>query len=183
MGLLMQNQRDRAYFNWLISQVEVNSPRSYINLFEKIHGTDFVWIIPNDDNRVYDGFDLRTEFVDGTHGWKLEDVMKLDVMTDKGASVFEVLIGLSRRIAFTAGGEAPWWAWQLLGNLGLHKFPDPLSRKKADALDEILEALIWRTYQRDGRGGFFPLNEPIEDQTKVEIWYQMNQYAMEIQEQ
>jgi hypothetical protein len=179
----MLTLRDGAYFSWLISQIEVRSPKSYTHLFAKLHETEFVWIIPNDDNRIYDGLDLRTEFVDGTHGWKLEDVMRLDIMTEKGASVLEVLIALSRRVAFTCDGEAPWWAWELLGNLGLFRFPNPLSKKKAERVDEILEALIWRTYRRDGKGGFFPLTEPLEDQTKVEIWYQLNQYAMEIQEQ
>lgn len=179
----MTARRDQEYFTWLISQIEVRSPKTYTQLFEKLHGTEFVWIVPNDDNRVYDGLDLRTEFVDNTHGWRLEEIMQLEIMMGKGASVLEVLIGLSRRVAFTCGGEAPWWAWELLGNLGTYRFPDPLTRKKNEKIDEILEALIWRTYQRDGKGGFFPLNEPIDDQTKVEIWYQMNQYAMEIQEQ
>lgn len=179
----MTTLRDRKYYEWLISQIEVNSTRTYFGVLEKLHETEFVWIIPNDDNRVYDGLDLRTEFIDNTHGWKLEDIMQLKIMTGKGASILEVLIGLSRRIAFTAGGEAPWWAWQLMGNLGLYKFPDPLTKRKSERLEDILEALIWRTYQRNGEGGFFPLNDPMDDQTKMEIWYQMNQYAMEIQEQ
>lgn len=174
---------DFLYFNWLVSQIEVNSVKTYNGLFEKMHETEFVWVVPRDDNRVFDGLDLRTEFVDNTHGWKLEDILKLDVMTGKGASVLEVLIALSRRVAFTAGGEAPWWAWQLIGNLGLYRFPDPFNKRKSEKVEEILDALIWRTYQRNGEGGFFPLNDPTEDQTKVEIWYQMNQYAMEIQEQ
>jgi hypothetical protein len=47
-------------------------------------------------------------------------------------------------------------------------------------VEEILYALIWRTYDPDGVGGFFPLAWPKEDQTKIEIWYQMNAYAKEI---
>lgn len=174
---------DSRYFGWLISQIEINSKRTYNGLLARLHETEFVWTVPNDDNRVYDGLDLRTEFIDETHGWKLEEIMRLPLMTGKGASVLEVLIGLSRRVAFTCGGEASWWAWQLMGNLGLYRFYDPFTSSKARRLDDILEALIWRTYQRDGKGGFFPLTDPKEDQTKVEIWYQMNQYAMEIQEQ
>jgi hypothetical protein len=176
------SHRDWKYFSWLVAQIEINSTKSYLNLLEKLHETEFVWIVPNDDNRVYDGLDLRTEFVDNTHGWKLEEIMELPIMTGRGVSVLEVLIALSRRVAFTCGGQAPWWAWQLMGNLGLYRFPDPLTRKKAERVNDILEALIWRTYQRDGKGGFFPLADPIEDQTKVEIWNQMNRYAMEIQE-
>jgi len=40
--------------------------------------------------------------------------------------------------------------------------------------------LIWRDYHADGRGGFFPLTNPDTDQTKVEIWYQMNAYVTEM---
>jgi hypothetical protein len=178
----MADPTDRKYFDWLVSQIEINSTKTYNDLLDRLHNTEFIWVIPNDDNRVKDGLDLRTEFCDDTVGWQTEDIMQLPIMTGKGASVLEVLIGLSRRVAFTCGGEAPWWAWQLMGNVGLYKFSDPLGRMKAERLDDILEALIWRTYQRDGEGGFFPLNDPKEDQTKVEIWYQMNQYAMEIQE-
>jgi hypothetical protein len=178
----MARSRDQKYLDWLISQIEINSTKTFHDALDCLHNTEFVWIVPNDDNRVYDGLDLRTEFVDGTHGWALDEIMQLPVMTGKGASVLEVLIGLSRRVAFTCGGEAPWWAWQLMGNLGIFRFPDPLSRHKRNRLHELLEVLIWRTYARNGEGGFFPLTNPKEDQTKVEIWYQMNQYAMEIQE-
>lgn len=178
----MPQKNDRNYYNWLIDQIEVHSSRTYHEMFRQLHETEFIWIVPNDDNRVYDGLDLRTEFVDNTHGWPLDEIMNLPIMTGRGASVLEVLIGLSRRTAFTCGGQAPWWAWQLIGNLGLFKFSDPLNARKKERLHDKLEALIWRTYAYDGKGGFFPLNDPKEDQTKVEIWYQMNEYAMEIQE-
>lgn len=178
----MDPVRNRKYFEWLTSQIEFNSTKTYLGLLDHLHNTEFVWVVPNDDNRVYDGLDLRSEFIDGTHGWALDEILRLPIMTGEGASVLEVLIGLSRRVAFICGGEAPWWAWQLMGNLGLYKFSDPMTRRKTDQLNEILEALIWRTYARNGEGGFFPLNDPKEDQTKVEIWYQLNQYAMEIQE-
>ena len=174
--------QDRKYYEWLLAQIEVRSKNTYNDLFERLHNTEFVWIVPHDDNRVGDGLDLRSEYLHGTVGWDHEEVMRFPIMTGKGASVLEVLIALSRRTAFTCGGDAPWWAWQLIGNLGMYRFYDPMSKAKYAQLEEILEALIWRTYKRNGEGGFFPLNDPKEDQTKVEIWYQMNQYAMEIQE-
>jgi len=52
---------------------------------------------------------------------------------------------------------------------------------KAEQVDEILESLIWRTYDPDGHGGFFPLRRPKGDQTEEEIWHQMNLYVGEIQ--
>src|SRR4051812_31166616 len=100
----MTQARDQQYLDWLISQIEFNTTKTYQGLLDCLHATEFVWIVPNDDNRVYDGLDLRTEFVDGTHGWALDEIMQLPVMTGKGASILEVLIGLSRRVAFTCGG-------------------------------------------------------------------------------
>jgi hypothetical protein len=97
----------------------------------------------------------------------------------QGATALEVLIALSRRVAFNAGGEPEVWAWKLLKNLRLHKATDPFTPEKANRVDEVLYALIWRTYKPNGQGGFFPLQWDPEDQTKVEIWYQMNKYVAE----
>jgi hypothetical protein len=57
---------------------------------------------------------------------------------------------------------------------------DPLTQTKLEKVEIILEDLIWRTYRPNGQGGFFPLKNPQEDQTKIEIWYQLNEYVMEI---
>jgi hypothetical protein len=95
--------------------------------------------------------------------------------------MLEILVSLSRRVAFTAGGEATFWAWKLLENLNLTRMYDPLTARKSQKIDDILDRLIWRTYESNGNGGFFPLNWPLDDQTKVEIWFQMNEYVNEIQ--
>jgi hypothetical protein len=161
---------EQEYFRWLTDRVQEDGhPRkTYGNLFRMLYDTEFVWIIPNDDNRVMDGLDLRVEFFHSR------------VALRKPCSVLEVLVALSRRLAWLAGGSAEGWAWQLLCNLELHKFRDPISQRKTQQVDEILYALIWRTYYPDGTGGFFPLTWPKEDQTKVEIWYQMHAYVKEI---
>ena len=172
-----QNQIEHEYFEWLISQISVNGRRTYNELFERMYNVEFVWTVPHDGNRVQDGLDLRTEFFYEVVGRKYR---KRD-LTLEGVSVLEVLVSLSRRVAFTAGGDSYSWAWRLIKNLRLHKISDPLTEQKANKIDEILEDLIWRTYQRDGQGGFFPLKRTAEDQTKVEIWYQMNAYIMENQ--
>jgi hypothetical protein len=163
----MITEADQQYFEWLISQIYIPNSKSYYDLFERLHETEFVWMVPNDDNRVGDGLDLRREF--------------RNVMKGKGASVLEVLVALSQRTAFIAGGQdAPHWAWKLLKNLRLTRMFDPFTENKADRVEQILEDLIWRTYQPNGLGGFFPLKRPNEDQTKIEIWYQLNEYVMEI---
>jgi hypothetical protein len=118
---------------------------------------------------VEDGLDLRTEFLGGSHYEVLQ----------QGVSVLEVLVALSRRLAFNADGDPDKWAWQLIVNIGLAKFKDPLRIVDKAAIEDILEKMIWRQFERDGRGSFFPLRYAKEDQTKTELWYQMNAYINE----
>lgn len=167
MNPLLNNR----YFRWLISQIQIPNDNSYLYLFERMHNLEFIWTIPNDDNRIQDALDLRKEFEEENPG-----ELKLSFV-----SLFEILICLSRRLEFTAGGSAPEWAWQLLDNLNLIKMSDPVSGFDISRIDDILYTLVWRTYNENGEGGFFPLKNPKEDQTKVEIWYQMNAYVIENQ--
>lgn len=177
-------QVDRDYYRWLIKQIEIHGKnRTFFDLFEIMHNTEFSWFVPNDDNRVHDGLDLRTEFLYGTHGVPAHEVLQYKLMTLKGATFLEVLIALSRRTAFIAGGEPQFWAWKLIENLDLNNMNDPLTERKRAKVADILDKVIWRTYESNGEGGFFPLNWPKEDQTKVELWYQMNKYVLEIQEE
>jgi hypothetical protein len=164
------NKIDYEYYEWLVSQVAVPNNKTCNDLFERMHNLEFVWFIPNDDNRVQDGLDLRYEYLD-------EAKRRLAL---EGATLLEILISLSRKVAFTAGGDERRWAWKLLKNLRLHKMTDPLEGNRLDRVDDILHTLVWRTYERNGQGGFFPLKNSPDDQTKVEIWYQMQAYVIEM---
>jgi hypothetical protein len=160
-----------VYLLWLEPQLGVDQqPRRYSNLIRLLGTKPFVWLVPHDNNRIEDGLDIRREFY-----------AKTSIKGDLGpCSVLEVLVALSRSLSFIADGSASGWAWQLLCNLNLDKVPDPIGPKKARTTDEILEALVWRTYSKDGQGGFFPLAWPEQDQRDVELWYQMQYYADEI---
>ena len=162
-------QIDYDYFEWLVSQIHIPNGKNYNELFEVMHNTEFHWTIPNDDNRIQDGIDLRGYFLDGR-----KKEIKLE-----GATLLEILVSLSKKLAFTASGNPKKWAWKLLKNLRLTKMSDPLTEADVERINDVLDALIWRTYQPNGKGGFFPLQHPEEDQTKVELWYQMNKYVME----
>lgn len=168
------SQVNQDYYEWLTSQISIPNGNSYNELFTLMHEVEFVWTVPNDDNRIHDGLDLRTEFANTTYPQFRLQGLELD-----GATFLEVLVALSRRTAFTAGGDQEEWAWALIRNLRLHKKSDPLSENDIFKVNDTLYSLIWRTYRPDGRGGFFPLKNPEEDQTKVEIWYQMNKYVIE----
>lgn len=167
----MNQALHEAYLDYLAPQVGADPDNgSYWDLLRLMHSTEFVWFVPNDDNRLVDGLDIRAEWLD-----------QIELSVDMGpCSFLEVLVGLSRRMAFMAGESAEGWAWQLLVNLGLDRMSDPLSRYKTRKAEDILETVIWRTYEPDGTGGFFPLVHPLADQRKIELWYQMGAYVEEI---
>jgi hypothetical protein len=167
---------DSLYLTWLYDQVgDVkvrNKSLTYWNLFRQMYATEYIWLVPNDDNRVEDGRALRQEWIHeqefpvGPDWWA------------RGCSFLEMLIGLARRLAFEGDGHPDVWFWHLIENLGLQDCTDDI-RYDHDEVDERINAVIWRTYDRNGRGGLFPLRRARRDQRNVELWYQMNAYLLE----
>lgn len=174
MTTMTMKTLDHEYYIWLTEHIAVPNNKTYLGLFERMHNIEFVWIVPHDDNRVQDGLDLRSDFVNRRGG--------AGELHLAGATCLEVLVGLSHRLAFIADGghNSRQWAWTLLRNLGLNRFSDPITPQQADRIDDILHKLIWRDYHADGRGGFFPLQNSVVDQTKIEIWHQLNAYVSEM---
>lgn len=165
------NPIDYEYFEWLTSQIFVNPGKSFDELFELMHNTEFVWFVPNDDNRVQDGMALRHEFLDSRR-----QKLKLPYVT-----FLEVLIGLSRQTSFIVGGEdAKRWAWRLIKNIGLNRMSDPLTDIRKTQAAELIEDVIWRNYEPDGKGGFFPLKNAKQNLTEVELWGQLQLYSIEL---
>jgi hypothetical protein len=173
----MDKPLDESYFVWLYRQVgsvEITNPsRTYWGLLKQLYIKEFVWVVPNDDNRAEDGRDLRQEFVDD------EEIDAVDeVWMRLGCSMLEMLIGLSRRLSFEAGGESRTWFWNLLEKVHLDKFADN-TELPASRIDDTLDRIIWRTYSNSGRGGLFPLSKTKDDQRRIEIWYQLSAYLLE----
>lgn len=175
----MSARLDDQYFEWLYSTVAAtknrNPARSFWILLRQMHSTEFVWFVPNDDNRVEDGLELRDEFV-----------TELGLVPDPewmglGCSVLEMLVALARRCGFQRSETTDEWFWRLVEHIGLRSYND---RKLANGsllseVDETINQLIFRTYGPAGEGGLFPLKRPHRDQTKVELWYQMQAYMIE----
>lgn len=168
---------DNRYLTWLYSQVANpntrTGPRTYWNLCNQLVHIEFAWFVPNDDNRAEDGRELRAEWTatfkeDAPHEW-----------LSLGCSFLELLIGLARRLAFETDGSVSDWFWQLISNLGLSGYNDGRGNFKHEEVEDITSAVIWRTYDRDGNGGLFPLRRASKDQRKVEIWYQLSEYLLQ----
>lgn len=172
---------EESYFVWLYSQIGSTklrtSTKTYWSLARQLHQKEFVWVVPNDDNRVADGRQLRYEFLIE------QGITEVDIDAEwmsEGCSFLEMLIALSRRLWFEDGGDARDWFWRMLDNLGIDRFNDrhynPLYERE---INETLENVIWRNYSPDGRGGLFPLKHSQEDQRDVEIAYQFSAYLIE----
>lgn len=168
------DETQRAYFDWLTRQVA--GGQRLRPLLRLLYQKQFVWIVPNDDNRLADGWDLRDEFLREQPGADVESVRSLP---NFWVSTLEVLIALSRRLEFQTSISARIWAKQLLENLDLHRLTGRLTPDQEDYADEVLDRLIWRRYKMSGEGGFFPLRTETQDQRKLEIWDQMSIYLNE----
>ena len=141
----------------------------------QLYVKEFVWLIPNDDNRAEDGKELRYEFIN-EQGIDEVDQEWLDL----GCSVLEMMIALARRAAFESDDEVVEWFWRFIFNLGLNNHTDIAYASKTEReVDNVLDTVIFRTYDADGLGGLFPLTHPRQNQRKVELWYQLAAYLLE----
>lgn len=177
----MSEQLDDLYLDWLYSQVASTERKAKTQTFwclmRQLFHKEFVWFVPNDDNRVQDGRDLRYRFVEERHvpnverGW-----------FEQGCSMLELCISLAQTLAFEdmRGRSTKFWFWQLMENVGLEQCTDAQYREETDArVDDILDRIIFRTYEGTGRGGLFPLRDPSQDQREVELWYQLCAYLLQ----
>lgn len=168
---------DDLYLPWLYSQVDArsvkkrNPARTHWTLLRQLHRIEYIWLIDRDDNRAEDGRALRYEW-DDTHDFRVTHEWLL-----RGCSFLEMLIALSRRLAFEADGHADVWFWHLLDNIDLAQSNDH-SNFDPHVVEEAVNTVIWRTYDRNGRGGLFPLKHAQRDQRKAEVWHQMNEYLL-----
>ncbi len=174
----MNEPLENLYFNWLCAKVHVvrrpTPSTSYDTLFRTLHNTEFIYILPRDDNRAEDGKELRREFL---IAGGFPD--HLEWRTQVPCSVFEMLIAFSRRAELNSiDTSAKDWFWEFLDNLGLREVNDA-ARVHIEEIQDTLEHFMWRNYTPDGDGGLFPLRNPESDQTKREIWDQFCDYLVD----
>lgn len=173
-----------VYFQWLCDKINASyNKKSYTLLMCALHRKDFIWLVPNDDNRAYDGEKLREEFAEVFNYPNVGDL-------DRPCSMLEMLVALSDRCDDIManpdlyGGSSKWF-WVMMNNIGLDEFTDEFideayGRANAEfRINEKLNKLLSRDYERNGFGGLFPLNSSKVDQRKTEIWYQMSEYLVE----
>lgn len=170
---------DERYLNWLYGQVASvktrHRHRTFWSLFRQLHETIFVAIVSHDENRIGDCRDLRYEYLAAA-----EDEEGDPDWTRSPSSMLELLIVLSRALAFEMDDKVETWFWHLIDVLELEQFNDRAYNQAAqEEISQTLDRVIWRTYGADGHGGLFPLRKADRDQRDVELWYQLNAYLLE----
>lgn len=158
------------YYIWLVDMVDFDSHDNYSRLLEYLHNKNYIWKVPNDDNRTKDGLELREKFKDET------DYLNYYPLT-RPCSVLEMLIAFSDRInKDVMDGEytIAYWFWLMLDNLGLQECTD-------DNFDpEFIDSVLDNWMNRDTKNGFksgnlttlFGKDADFHD----ELWFQMQEY-------
>lgn len=172
----MSELLDDRYLDWLYAMVGLQEENvHHYHLMKQLLSREFVYMpaAVGDGNRAADGMYLRRQFAKSDISIRPdEDWFKI------ACSILEMMIGLSRHLAFNAEGEVGEWFWHLVNNLGLTRYND--GRWNGRRIDEVIERLVWRQYSYDGNGGLFPLLRPHDDQRYVELWFQMEAYILEL---
>jgi hypothetical protein len=160
----MSGPIQEEYFDWLCAKAISPYISNYWDLLQMLYKIEFVWVVPRDRNRVEDGLELREYFLNES-GWDE------DSSFDEPCSVLEVLIAFSGRMSFQTGISVKDCFWMCMENLHLNDFRQ-VGESDIPVIEDIIHTFVWRTYDYNGYGGLFPLDDPKEDQRKVEIWYE-----------
>lgn len=158
------------YFDWLLDKIDFNR-RGYNDLMQTLFEIPFVIIIDRDKNRELDAMDLFYEYIDSRTSIYRSYI-----------SVLEILIALAIRIDNEYIGDPSdpnpeHIFWEMCCNLGLEKYTN--RKFNYDSVRSIIEEWLYRDFDYDGEGSIFPIKDPIQDQRKIEIWSQMQEYLSE----
>ena len=174
---------DDLYLEWLYTQIlpasNANPRRSYWELTRKLYSTEFLYFVPNDENRAWDGIDLREVFFNQNPSVAFDGAWY-----EQECSVLEMILGLAHRADFLAdrdaleGGPGAWF-WEFIKNVGLERYTDyTINTKALEEIDYILDRINTRAYSSNGEGGLMPNPKSRRDQRRVELWSQLNAYLL-----
>lgn len=162
------------YQSWLVQKV-CGRRKRYNQLMSYLHRTDFVSRIGRDANREDDGMQLRNDFCE-------ENNLPLYLFDYQRCSVLEMLAALAIRIddEYIGDPNRPDPGnifWEMIQNLELDHYTDRRFEEKE--VHNIVHKWLFRDFDPNGDGSIFPLKYARKDQTKIEIWDQMNAYISE----
>lgn len=182
-----QEQFISGYFKWVIGQAfaKEQSQYRYNGALVMLFNIPFYWLITSDANRAGDASVFRHyERAQLERHKHSIDSAWLDAWANANPSVLEVLVGIAERWHQFYEFEPPYFFTHLFRNLGLHVYQGPNLRVSQDEqIAKIVDRWLSRQFKPNGEGSPFPLkdnkfrNHP--DMRLLDIWGQMNAYALE----
>lgn len=163
------------YFDWLYFIVVRDNRikrKSYRKLLSLLHSIDFEYSVDYDENRAYDGRNLRWWYVDDGGDASIFD-------WEQPCTVLEVLIGMAFQMKNIMEDPEEYtdvdrWFWMMLENIDLADMSNSKFNKRY-VLDRV-DMFMHRTYDSDGDGNIFYIKDCREDLREVELWCQMCWY-------
>ena len=180
--MLSENDISNAYFEWMYDLVcgkRYSKSISYRKLLSLLHGTEFTYIIPKDENRAEDGIDLRYRFA-----YDHADIENAELYLSGPCSVLEMMVSLAIRCEETimcdpdVGDRTGQWFWGMIVSLGLGSMSD--SRFDRRFVELTISRFLNHEYEQNGHGGLFTLRHCDRDLRTAEIWQQMCWYLNEV---
>lgn len=169
------------YFEWLCGLVcnyRSSNAISYDKLLMRLHSIEFTYILDMDENRAKDGIELRWRYA-WEHG--MSDVPRC---LDGPCSVFEMMVALSVYCEQNImddpniGNRTGQWFWGMIVNLGLGAMTD--IRFDRRFVDDTIRRFLNRTYERNGKGGLFKIEQCDHDVRDLDIQHQLCRYLNSI---
>lgn len=179
---MLRDELQNLYFDWLYDMMcegRYAKEISFRKLFVQLHQTEFIYLIERDENRAFDGIDLRYRFA--------LDCGYMDIYEeylDGPCSVLEMLVALALICEEhimddpLMGNRTAQWFWRMIVNLGLGGMSDTHFNKRH--VIESIDIFLNREYSPDGRGGLFTIKNCDRDLREVEIIYQLYWYLNSI---
>lgn len=166
------------YFDWLCGQIDDQdfNPSRYQLLLGKLYHTEFTWTIQNDKNRAYDGEELRDRYAEAT----VQDCRTVRMFLNFPCTILEMMVALAIRCEtqimedLFVGPRIGRWFRAMLKSMGVVHDMDDLFDE--EYVDYIIDCFLDRTYEYNGDGGLFKVDDPPDDMRNLEIWYQMQLY-------
>lgn len=163
------------YFEWLMAKVGGNVPphNNYRLLITHLHSVEYRYTLPDDSSRASKGQNLRYHF-----SWENEQDIDDEVLRAP-CTVLEMLVSLAEDVEHYILGvpgkdSTEEWFWIMMANLGLDKMDD--QNFNIFYINEKLNTLMLRAYDRNGNGGLFPQFSYVRDARVTGLWQQASDY-------
>lgn len=177
-----------AYYEKLLEKVGMKDDGDYGIVLRNLFEADFIYPIPMDKNRADDAIELRLNIFDEI-GRETRVYQSKEDITKVPPKLLEVMVALSERMSYLISSPEKEDSikecfFDIFRNAGFNVYKNT-SFVKTNIEDTMyhlmydIDTLLYRQYEFNGVGGFFPLIAPREDQRHVELWYQMQAYLDE----